>query len=106
MPATTSTYSRKASSEEARESYILVLKNKLSFFGGVGASLTLVQGGNATTARVESYDCACVGPDKPHQHYFIRWPGLKAGDRVEIEKAPGDRYVLRVLPSETARRQV
>ena len=99
MPAP-KTYSRKLSSEEAREGYILVLKNKLSFFGGVGASFALVQGGAPRAARVEAYDCACVGPDKPHQHYFIRCAGLKAGDRVEIERVAGEsgRYTLRVIP--------
>ncbi len=77
-----------------------MLKNKLSFFGGLGASVTLVQGGTAVVAKVEAYDCACVGPERPHQHYFIRWPGLKAGDRVQIERVSdqGERYTLRVIP--------
>ncbi|MDP3064354.1 MAG: hypothetical protein Q8O40_14255 [Chloroflexota bacterium] len=102
---TAATYSRKVSSEEARVGYILVLKNRLAFFGGVGVNFTLVQGGAAVVVKVEAYDCTCVGPEKPHQHYFIRWPGLKAGDRVEIEKASEDRYVLGVVASERARRQ-
>ena len=100
MPATKSIYSRRVSSEEAREGYVLVLKNRLSFFGGVGPSVTLVQGGAAVVAKVEGYDCACVGPETPHQHYFIRCAGLKAGDRVEIERVAGEsgRYTLRVIP--------
>ncbi len=104
MPVT-NIYTRKLSSGEAREGYILVLKNRLSFFGGAGASLTIAVGESIRRVRVEAYDCTCVGPDKPHQHYFIRWPGLKARDRVEIEKGSEDRYVLRVVASERARRQ-
>jgi hypothetical protein len=104
MPAT-NVYSRKVSSEEAHEGYIMVLKNKLAFFGGVGASLAIAAGESVHKVRVDAYDCTCVGLDKPHQHYFIRWPGLKARDRVEIEKTSGDRYALRVLPGERARRQ-
>ena len=25
-------------------------------------------------------------PDRPHEHYFIRWEGLESGDRIEIIK--------------------
>jgi hypothetical protein len=35
---------------------------------------------------LESYSCTCRGPELPHEHYFIKWDGLRAGAKVEIEK--------------------
>jgi len=80
------TYSRRISPEEEHEGYILVLKGALSFFPPVGARFSLRDDGLCRTARVESYPCTCRGPELPHEHYLIRWRGLKAGDRVEIRK--------------------
>lgn len=37
--------------------------------------------------RVDSYPCTCRGPDPPHEHYFINWNGLEAGDKIEITKS-------------------
>jgi hypothetical protein len=93
-------YQRKISSEEAREGYILVLKNWLPFFPGVGELFEVDARGTVRKVRVESYPCTCRGLDKPHEHYFIRWPGLQAGDWVEITKDPGGNgYGLRVQSS-------
>ena len=79
-------YSRKISSEEAAEGYVLVLKSKLSFFPPLGKTFQLVQDGKQRRVRVESYRCACRGPDLPHEHYFIRWKGLRSGDKLEIRE--------------------
>ncbi len=91
-------YSRKISSEEAREGYILVLKDKLSFFPSLGRSFDLVRDDLPKKASVESYRCTCRGPDIPHQHYFIQWSGLRANDRVEIRQDPENpsRYTLQI----------
>ena len=91
-------YSRKISSEEAAEEYVLVLKSKLSFFPPLGKTFQLIHNGKQKRVRVESYRCVCQGPDSPHEHYFIRWKGLKKGDRIEIRedaKKPG-RYAIMV----------
>ena len=91
-------YSRKISSEEAREKYVLVLKNKLPLFPPLGEPFHLVHDNVSIRARVESYRCICRGPDLPHEHYFIRWKGLKIGDRIEIREyatKPG-RYAIMV----------
>jgi len=92
-------YSRRVSSEEAREGYLLVLKNKLRFFPPLGTDFDIVQDHVISKAKVESYRCACRGPDLPHEHYFIRRMGLKARDRVEIREDPErqGRYVLKIL---------
>jgi hypothetical protein len=91
-------YSRKISSEEARQGYILVLKSKLSFFPPLGRSFDLVTDHLRGRARVQSYPCTCRGPDVPHEHYFIRWKGLKARDRIEIREDPRKqgRYSIRI----------
>jgi hypothetical protein len=91
-------YSRKVSSEEAREGYLLVLKNKLQFFPPLGKKFDLAQNDAIGKARVESYPCTCRGPDLPHEHYFIRWKGLRPKDRVEIREDPErrGRYVIKI----------
>ena len=91
-------YTRKISSEEASEGYILVLKNKLHFFLPIGCQFTIRRGNQEKKEKVESYPCTCQGPDLPHEHYFIRWKGLKAKEKVEIEKDLKNegRYILHV----------
>jgi hypothetical protein len=81
-----SAYTRKISSEEAREGYVMVVKNKLPFFPPLGKAFDLIQHDKPSRVRVESYPCRCRGPDLPHEHYFVRWKGLKARDRIEIRE--------------------
>jgi len=79
-------YSRRISQEEERQGYVLVLKNRLSFFPPPGTNFSLIIDDVRRTVKVDSYSCTCRGPELPHEHYLIRWRGLKAGDRVEIRK--------------------
>jgi len=97
------TYSRRVSSEEAREGYLLVLKSKLQLFPHFGEAFDLVQNDSVAKAKVESYRCTCRGPELPHEHYFIRWKGLGAKDEVEIRKDPEiqGRYLIRIRRSRT-----
>jgi hypothetical protein len=78
-------YSRKISSSEAKEGHIMILKSSLSFFP-FGGAFDLVSGNSTKKVKVESYHCECRGPAEPHEHYFIVWPALNAGDVVIIEK--------------------
>ncbi len=80
------TYSRKISSEEARENYILVYKDNLAFFPMLGKQFDLTHGTTHKRAMVESYHCECRGPESPHEHYFIRWEGLKPGDNIFLQR--------------------
>ncbi len=91
-------YSRKVSSEEAREGYLLILKNRLQFFPPLGKTFELVQNDIVGKAKVESYRCKCRGPELPHEHYFIRWKGLRPKDIVEIQEDPErqSRYVIQI----------
>ena len=89
------TYNRKISSKEARKGFIFILKNKLTLFPAVGSEFTLTENNSSKDVKVESYPCICRGPDKPHEHYFIRWEGLNTGDMIEIDKK-GENYILKI----------
>jgi hypothetical protein len=90
-------YSRKISLKEANNDFIFILKNKLSFFPELGEKFDLKDGNSNEKAVVESYPCTCRGPDRPHEHYFIRCKGLESGDRIDIIKSEnGSRYILNV----------
>ena len=79
-------YERKISSEEAAQRYFLVLKNKLQFFPSVGTRFSVKVGAKEKKALVESYHCECRGPEEPHEHFFVRWPGLAKGDKIVVQK--------------------
>lgn len=85
------TYDRKISSEEAAEGYIMVFKDQLAFFPALGVAFPL----DGANAKVESRHCECRGPESPHEHYFIRRPGLAKGQRVSITRT-GAAYTLSV----------
>ena len=80
-------YSRNVSSEEARQGYLMVLKDRLGFFPPPGETFDLTVAGLTRKARIESYPCACRGPELPHEHYFIRVEGLKHGQRVAVRRS-------------------
>ena len=92
-------YSRKISSKEAREDFIFVLKNKLSFFPPLNDVFELADDDSSKDVILESYPCTCRGPDRPHEHYFISWEGLEAGDIIEITKNSADQYFLNIYRS-------
>ena len=79
-------YKRRISGEEVKKGYIFVLKDKLDFFPAIGKSFELKSGTTTKQSRVETYRCTCRGPELPHDHYFIRWEGLRFGDKVTFEK--------------------
>jgi hypothetical protein len=79
-------YTRRISSEEAKKGYIFILKDKLSFFPAREKPFSLSTETLNKSVTVESYRCTCRGPDLPHDHYFIRWEGLRFGDRISITR--------------------
>ena len=91
-------YCRMISYEEAREGYFMVLKDQLSFFPVSGTAFEVLHGGSRTMVTVESYMCECRGPEKPHLHYFVRWKGLRVGDRITLRSSgqKAGRYIMQV----------
>ncbi len=92
-------YSRKISAKEANDDFILILKNYLSFFPQLGKAFMITGDGFSSEVRVESYPCTCRGPNLPHEHYFIKWEGLKPGNKLEIKKNPSknNEYYLTIM---------
>jgi hypothetical protein len=89
-------FSRKISAEEAKKGHIFILKDQLSYFPSRGKPFTLCVGEQEKKVFVESYPCTCRGPQLPHEHYFIRWEGLRFGERITVtkdEKIP-DRFTV------------
>lgn len=89
-------FSRKISSEELKKGYIFILKDKLSFFPPRGKAFTLCQGEKEKKVFVESYRCTCRGPQLEHEHYFIRWEGVRFGEKITItrDEKVAERYHL------------
>lgn len=75
-------YTRKVSSEEAREGFLLVEKRALSFFPPVGEPFEL----DGRDACIDAVPCTCRGPELPHEHWHLRLPGLEKGQRITIER--------------------
>src|SRR5229473_2086648 len=68
-------YSKKITSEEEQKNFVLVLKDRLSFFPDEGETFKLIHNGQPRKAKIESYPCSCRGPDQPHSHYFVMLRG-------------------------------
>src|SRR6266566_2422459 len=85
-------------SEEEQKNFVLVLKDRLSFFPEEGETFKLIHNGQPRKAKIESYPCSCRGPDQPHSHYFVKSKGLRAGDRITIQRdvKGGGRYFLQI----------
>ena len=64
-------YRRKISAEEARERYILVLKNALDFFPKLGKPFTLKVGDKKFEMYLEPVEVWNMGPKKPRYDYRI-----------------------------------
>ena len=82
-------YDRHISSEEAREGYVLIEKNRLAFFPPIDQQFQLKYGGAQRPATIEARDCVCRGPEKPHQHCFVRVDGLRKGSNWRITRDGG-----------------
>jgi hypothetical protein len=91
----TKTYTRRISAEEAREGYVLVLKDKLAWFPAVGRSFQVVMGPSTKRIAVQSYRCECRGPKEPHEHYYLPLDGLERGIPSSSTKKKAKRTHIR-----------
>ena len=91
-------YSRKISSKEAEKGIIFILKNRLSFFPPLNHKFELIDEEILKEVSLLSYPCTCRGLDRPHEHYFIEFKGLEAGNKIEITKNDIDeKYYLKIF---------
>ncbi len=90
--------SRKISATEVDNDFIFILKSKLSFFPDLGEEFVIVNDNISREVKIESYPCTCRGPDRPHDHYFIRWKDLEPGDKIEIiqDSKKSNKYHLKI----------
>jgi hypothetical protein len=67
-------------------------------FPSIGSPFSVKVGRREKKAAVDSYHCECRGPEEPHEHYFVRWPGLVKGDRLIIRKSAKGKnlYYIRI----------
>lgn len=65
------TYRRKISAEEAKERYILILKNALDLFPKLGKAFTLKVADKEIEMFLEPVEVWNMGPKKPHYDYRI-----------------------------------
>lgn len=100
MAADQSRFRRKLSAEEARESYIMILKRDLDFFPKVGKPFKLNVGSKDFDTHIQSIECWCQGPKKPHSHYRIDTKPFRDlvdfhwGTKITIEKKDENKYHL------------
>ena len=64
-------YRRKISAEEARERYILILKNALDLFPKLGKAFTLKVADKEIEMFLEPVEVWSMGPKKPRYDYRI-----------------------------------
>ncbi len=94
------TYERKLGSDEAARKYIFITKEALEFFPRAGDEFKIRAGGSEFAARVVAVECACMGPDKPHEHYNIDASNFKdkvawkRGTLIKIKKVSEREYEL------------
>lgn len=97
-------YTRKLSTTEVKEGYILILKDKLRLFPEPGGSFTLRVKEQEFTTQIIETPCTCRGQDKPHVHWHLDASGfmnLLPGDRpkVTVSKTEGGVYKLEIARS-------
>jgi hypothetical protein len=73
----------------------MIEKSRLGYFPPVGERFQLTEGRAMTFCAIEAEPCTCRGPEKPHDHYSVRLPGMVRGGRVTVEQTAPGRYVLR-----------
>lgn len=81
-------YHRKISAEEAVLGKILILKTWWKKLPPPGSTVEARLEGENMPVKIEAVDCTCVGPEKPHQHYYFVLPAhvtLNAKQEVRLE---------------------
>ncbi|MFQ6135445.1 MAG: hypothetical protein ACE5KU_06515 [Nitrososphaerales archaeon] len=93
-------YERRVSEEEADKGKLFIFKSKLSKFPSVDRSFQVEVDGEMFEAKIDAVPCTCVGPDKPHHHYYLASKELieivskKKGEMVTVYKTGEETYRL------------
>jgi len=88
MTTKTTVYRRKLTPSEAKEKFILITKDRWSFFPLPGQTFDLRLGAEVFQVAVKAIPCQCVGT--PHEHYHLPLEELSP----LLEFAPGNVLVV------------
>jgi len=94
------TYQRKLPSKSAQEKFIFITKDALKLFPPTGKPFNLQLGEKEFKANIQGKSCQCMGPDKPHAHYYLEGRGLKKSlpwgkfSEITIRKISEGKYSL------------
>jgi len=97
---TKTTYQRKLPATAAQEKNIFITKDALKLFPIVGKSFNLEVNEKEFHAHIKGKSCLCMGPDKPHEHYYLEGRGLKESlpwgkfSEITITKLSEGKYSL------------
>lgn len=89
-------YERAISPEEAALGKVLVLKTYWNRLPAPGSNLRIIMSGESMRAKLQRVRCKCVGPERPHYHYYFVLP-----KRVNLR--PWQRVKLQVIGNEETR---
>lgn len=81
-------YSRKISFEEAEKNRVLILKSLVKKFPAAGTAVICRFEGQVMHGHIIEEPCSCVGPEKPHVHWYISFDqdaGLTPGEKLQFE---------------------
>ncbi|HIH32938.1 MAG: hypothetical protein J4478_03595 [Candidatus Diapherotrites archaeon] len=93
-------YSRKVSKEEAQKNAVFIDKPKLKLFPELGKEFKIKIGKKNVSAHINAVSCTCVGPEKPHEHYYLHLFSslqFKKGQKVSIsKKSPKSDFEMKI----------
>ena len=96
------TFHRTLSPAEVQEKRIMITRDALRFFPKPFRKFSLGVGEKTYELAVEAVECQCMGPAKPHEHYWlpvkeclegVRW---ERGGRVVLTKTKDLVYTMSV----------
>ena len=99
LKVTENSYERTLSTKESNECYLMITKDALKLFPTAGETFELRIGNYVYDAYIRSMPCTCMGPDKPHSHYYlegdykerVKWG---KGKVMHIKKLSNSIYLL------------
>ncbi len=81
-------YERIISPEEAALGKILILKPFWDRLPAPGTRVQIALGGESMRAKIQRVRCKCVGPERPHYHYYFVLPkrvNLKSWQKIHMQ---------------------
>ena len=92
-------FSRKISIDEEQKNAVLVDKSKLKQFPDLGKEFKIKVGKRMVSAHVNAVSCTCVGPEKPHENYYLHFFSslqFKKGQKVSVSKGKKANFELKI----------